>query len=62
MGYVPQEYLLFRAARYMGVAPWELEVRSVRWLNSALAFESIEAKAETVIRERRQKASKRKTP
>lgn len=61
MGYIPQEYRLFRAARYLNVAPWDLEQMSVRWMSAALAFESIEAEAEAKRHERQRKQHKRKT-
>lgn len=59
-GYAPEEYLLFRAARYCGVAPWELEQQSVYWLNHALKYESIENEAQRMRHERAQKAARRK--
>lgn len=61
MGYIPNEYRLFRAARYTGVPPWELEQVSSYWMNTAQAFESIEAEAERKLRERQSKARKRKS-
>jgi hypothetical protein len=42
----PEEYLLIRAARYLGVAPWDLEDRAILWRNLALACESAEHEAE----------------
>jgi hypothetical protein len=36
---------LVRAARYLGVPPWELERRSIAWRDRALIAESAEAKA-----------------
>lgn len=54
-GYAPEEYLLFRAARYVGVAPWELEQQSVYWLNHALKYESIENEAQRMRHERAQR-------
>ena len=59
-GYIPETYALFRAARYLGVAPWELEQQSVFWLNHALAYEAIENEAEAKHHEDAMKASKRR--
>ena len=42
----PPEYLLMRAARYIGVPAWELEERPLYWYKLALACESAEAEAE----------------
>jgi hypothetical protein len=39
---VPEDYLLFRAARWLGVAPWELAEREVFWMVAALDFEAAE--------------------
>lgn len=51
MGSVPDWYRLVRAARYYGVAPWELADRSVYWQELALMAESAEAEAEQSRRE-----------
>ncbi len=46
VGEPPDWYLLIRAARYLGVAPWDLAERSVVWRDWALIAESAEAEAE----------------
>ncbi len=43
---MPPEYELFRAARYLGVPPWELAQQPVWWMRLALTFEAAEAGAE----------------
>jgi hypothetical protein len=60
MGYIPETYRLFRAAKYIGVSPWELSEQSVFWMNHALEYENIENKAERKRQERSQKAARRK--
>lgn len=42
----PPMFLLLRAARYLGVPPWELAEQSTVWQNYALVMESAEAKAD----------------
>jgi len=59
-GYVPATYALFRAAKYIGVPPWELENVSVFWMNHALKYESIENEATAKRQERSQRAARRK--
>ncbi len=46
MGAVPDDYALVQAARYLGVAPWELLGKSIWWRVRALMFmeEEYEAK------------------
>jgi len=56
MGQAPDWYLLLRAARYLGVAPWELAQRPTTWRDWALAAEQAEAQAEA---EAVKRASKR---
>ena len=46
MGYLPDWYLMVRAARYLGVAPWELEERPALWAIRALVAQRAEAGAE----------------
>ena len=42
MGEPPDWYIHIRAARYLGVAPWELSEQPVFWRAAALAAESAE--------------------
>ena len=46
MGEVPLWYALIQAARYLGVAPWDLAERSVWWMNIALAAQKAEHAAQ----------------
>ncbi len=45
-GECPDFYPLLQAARYLGVAPWELAKQSRVWLSWALASEAAEAGAQ----------------
>lgn len=45
MGELPGWYRLLRAARWLGVAPWELAQQPETWLHWAVAAENAEAKA-----------------
>lgn len=47
-----------RAAKYLGVAPWELATKSVAWRNWALMIESAEIRAENEERKRHEAANK----
>jgi len=49
--------MLIRAAKYLGVPPWELLDRPVAWREFAIAAENAEMKAQAKVQER---ASKRK--
>jgi hypothetical protein len=51
---------LIRAARYLGVAPWELIDRPLAWQEMALAAESAESKAQATLQERAAKKAKKK--
>jgi hypothetical protein len=42
LGELPQWYLLIRAARFLGVPPWELADKPLTWYYWALAAESAE--------------------
>lgn len=58
-GFVPEEYEFLRAAKMLGVAPWELEQVSVYWTNAALEYARVEAEAQASKEER---AKKRRKP
>lgn len=45
MGEAPPWYFTLRAAKYLGVAPWDLAERPVWWQEIALAAEAAEADA-----------------
>lgn len=42
LGAIPEAYPLVRAARYLGVPPWELQQQPVIWQQWALIFEAAE--------------------
>lgn len=42
MGYIPDWYPLVRAARYLGVAPWDLYERPLIWQTWALMADKAE--------------------
>lgn len=46
VGDVPPWWVTVKAARYLGVPPWELEQQPVAWTLVALAAESAEATAQ----------------
>jgi hypothetical protein len=52
MGEEPDWYPVLRAAKYLGVPPWDLAERPIWWTEIALAAQSAEAAA------RNQKAKK----
>jgi hypothetical protein len=52
MGWVTPEYALIRAAKYLGVPPWELAQQPRFWHEKALLYERIEGEAQQE-RERR---------
>ena len=45
MGALPDYYSLLRAARYLGVAPWDLLEQSSLWQTWALTAEAAEGEA-----------------
>lgn len=45
MGKCPEDYNLFKAAQYLGVAPWELLEQSIWWQERAIMFMNTEAQA-----------------
>ena len=45
MGVVPDWYPLIRAARYLGVPPWELAKQPSMWMTLALMSEKAEVEA-----------------
>jgi len=52
-----RKYRLCRAAKWLGVPPWELDERSAEWEEAAIVFERAEGRAEEIrIRRARQKA------
>jgi hypothetical protein len=42
---MPDWYPLIRAARYLGVAPWELQAQPIAWQDWALMVENADAPA-----------------
>lgn len=57
MGAMSDWYRLIRAAKYLGVAPWELARQPAAWMNLALAAEGIDrdVEAELIARQRKRK-------
>jgi hypothetical protein len=60
MGDVPPWFSVIKAARWVGVPPWELLTRPRVWMEWALAAEAAEATAqrqanETAVKQRRGK-------
>lgn len=53
MGELPEWYTVIRAARTLGVAPWDLAQRPRVWTHWALAAEAAEAKAQENLRQRK---------
>lgn len=49
MGACPEWYPLLKAARYLGVAPWELMNRPRMWFEWALTAQAAENEAQTMI-------------
>jgi hypothetical protein len=45
-------YRLIRAAKYLGVPPWELAEQPIWWLNAALDAENIDAAVEQEMMKR----------
>lgn len=45
MGECPSWYRLIRAAKYLGVAPWDLAERPLTWVNMAEHAQDAEAHA-----------------
>jgi hypothetical protein len=45
----PEEYLLFKAARYIGCTPWELAKQPIVWMEWALLFESAQNRAHEIM-------------
>lgn len=52
--------MLFRAARYMHVAPWEMEERCISYRDRAIMFEQAELWAENEAMKRGRKGSRRR--
>lgn len=53
IGEVPAWYTLVKAARYLGVAPWDLARKPLWWTHVALASQGAEAHAAQKTRDRR---------
>jgi hypothetical protein len=51
---LPEDYPLFRAAKYLGVAPWVLAEQNIFWQERALFFQSVEQEAEAELAKRGQ--------
>lgn len=49
MGTCPEWYPLLKAARYLGVAPWELLEQPRMWFEWALTAQAAENEAQTML-------------
>jgi hypothetical protein len=54
MGEMPDWYPLIRAARYLGVAPWDLMEQPLYWSEWAITAEAAENEAQEEIRKQHQ--------
>lgn len=52
-GELPETYLLVRAAKYLGVAPWELLEQPEYWLYFALEYQSVDDEVASILRKHR---------
>ena len=57
---MPDDYPLFRAAQWLGVAPWDLARQSIYWLRRALFFMEAEASARAARRDLDEAAVRRR--
>lgn len=48
---MPEDYPLFKAAQWLGVAPWDLLKQSYWWTDRALLFLSVENEAQAWLNE-----------
>jgi len=53
MGACPDDYALVQAAKYLGVAPWELMEQSIWWMDRALMFMTAEYEAQEILANRK---------
>lgn len=51
MGALPDWYPLLRAARYLGVAPWDLLRQPTVWVTWALTSERVEGEVQDLLNE-----------
>lgn len=56
----PEWYALVQAAKWLGVAPWELLDKPIHWLHWGLAGRKAEAGAERTLNERAKNKAKRR--
>jgi len=47
-GKCPEDYNLFKAAQWLGVAPWELLEQSIWWKERAIKFMNAEVDGEKI--------------
>lgn len=57
MGEAPDWWFHVRAARYLGVSPWDLAGQPVFWRNVALISEDVEAQFQQDMQRREQSRS-----
>lgn len=56
---MPPEYLLYQAAKYMGVSPWDLDEQPIMWRDWALIFMDAEAKHQQRLQEQQERQQRR---
>lgn len=56
----PEWYVVMRAAKWLGVPPWELAEKPVWWMQWAVLAMGAENRAEKTLNERAAKRSKRR--
>ena len=49
MGKCPEDYILVKAAQWLGVAPWDLMEQSIWWQERIIMFMNAEAEAQKII-------------
>ncbi len=50
MGFCPDWYLVIQAAKYLGVAPWEMLEQSVWWRDRAFIAMTAEIQAKQIVK------------
>lgn len=55
MGEVPEWYRVIKAAKYLGVSPWDLADQSIYWVSAAEAAQEVDALAEKIAQEQAEK-------
>lgn len=56
---MPDWYTLMRAAKYLGVSPWDLDEQPVYWMERALAAEEAESEVQHELQRQAERSMKR---